>query len=106
MKRRFQKAIRDTGSLARIPDGDGKAFAASIQPLRVDLDACTETGTGLLHRYKIYTAYDEITASLRDGSVLEYRGGKYLVESMDSLYFGGEPVFRHGILVAVNEGEA
>lgn len=106
MTRRFSKAIRDTGSIARIPGEGGKAFAASIQPLRVEGNGHSETGTGSLHRYKIYAVCDETTMSLREGSVLEYNGGRYLVESIETIYFGGKPVFRQGILAAGQEGES
>lgn len=106
MTRRFSKAIRDTGGSARIPGGDGKAFAVSIQPLRGSGGTPAETGAGCLHRYKLYAAFDEITASLREGSVLEYNGEKYLAEDIETICFGGKPVFRQGILAALREGEA
>lgn len=106
MTRRFGRAIRDAGMIVRIPGEAGKEFSASIQPLRTDGNGHAETGTGCLRQYKMYAVCDEVTVPLREGNILECNGVQYLVESMETLYFGDNPVFRQGILVAGQEGEA
>lgn len=102
---RIENAIRDAGGLVRIPGENGKDFAASIQPLRQDGDNHTEIGMGGLSRYKIYAECCDAANSLKTGSMLEFNGKAYVVDSISTHCFRGRPVFRQGILTAVQEGE-
>lgn len=103
MKRRVDAAVRKVGGIARIPE-NGMTFPASIQPARDEGDGHTEIGTGRLCLFTIYTACDDTTQSLREGSRIEYRGEHYVVRSMETYCLEDKPVFRRGVIILEQEG--
>lgn len=100
---RFENAIRQAGGFARLPGGG--EFAASVQAERIDGQNRVETGAGHIYTFSLYTSCDGDASLLREGSVIEYRGERYIVQYIEDACLGGEPVYRRGTVIREQGGD-
>lgn len=99
MTQKFEGAIRRIGGLARLLKDTGKSFSVSIQPTGGYGTDAVEIGEGHLHKYRLYAAYNSVTADIRDGDGIEFRGERYIVSHIETLCLGDKPVFRRGTII-------